>query len=55
MRVASLFSGGKDSMTLLKILHKLSKRAPESKIIAISIDEGTRYRKEGLKISEKFL
>ena len=52
--VAVALSGGKDSMVLLKILHKISKKAPNSKLIAISVDEGTIYRNKGLIVSEKF-
>ncbi len=53
-KVAVALSGGKDSMVLLKILHKISKKAPNSKLIAISVDEGTIYRNNGLLVSEKF-
>jgi uncharacterized protein (TIGR00269 family) len=55
-KVAVALSGGKSSSTLLKILHELSKKAPRSKLIAISIDEGRddEYRKKSLKISEEF-
>ncbi len=38
--VAVALSGGKDSMVLLHILKKLSKKAPRSKLFAIIIDEG---------------
>jgi uncharacterized protein (TIGR00269 family) len=48
-------SGGKDSLTLLYILNKLSKQNPKIKITAIMIDEGIKgYRNKTIKISKKF-
>ncbi len=47
-RVGVAVSGGKDSLALLKILHKLSDRNP-SKLIALSVDEGVQgYRDEAI-------
>ncbi|MCW4033657.1 MAG: TIGR00269 family protein [Candidatus Bathyarchaeota archaeon] len=54
-RVAVGVSGGKDSLTLLSILHKLSKKHPRSELIAVTIDEGIRnYREEAIKLAEEF-
>jgi uncharacterized protein (TIGR00269 family) len=48
-------SGGKDSLTLLYILNKLSKRNPKIKIEAIAIDEGIKnYRDESLITAKEF-
>ena len=48
-RIAIGISGGKDSIALLDILHKIEGDFPESEIVAITIDEGIRhYRDEGL-------
>lgn len=48
-------SGGKDSLTLLHILSKLSKQNPKIKLTAIMIDEGIKgYRDATLKTAKKF-
>ncbi|MBY8999523.1 MAG: TIGR00269 family protein [Candidatus Heimdallarchaeota archaeon] len=48
-RIAVGVSGGKDSIALLDILHKIEKDFPESEIVAITIDEGIEhYREEGM-------
>src|SRR3989338_11249671 len=48
-------SGGKDSLTLLHILNKLSRQNPKIKLIAISIDEGIEgYRNKTLQAAKKF-
>jgi uncharacterized protein (TIGR00269 family) len=53
-RIAVGISGGKDSLTLLRILWELEKNLPHAELIAISIDEGvTGYRDEALRIAEK--
>jgi uncharacterized protein (TIGR00269 family) len=47
-------SGGKDSLTLLHVLVGLEDRYPNSKISAISVDEGIHgYRDEALEIARK--
>lgn len=47
-------SGGKDSLTILSILHGLSKKAPKSRLTAITIDEGVRgYRSKTLKSAKE--
>ena len=48
-------SGGKDSLTLLHILNKLSKQNPKIKLTAILIDEGIKgYRDKTIKTAKKF-
>jgi len=48
-------SGGKDSLTLLYLLNKLSKQNSKIKITAIAINEGIEgYRDKTLVIAEKF-
>ncbi len=46
-------SGGKDSVTLLHILSKIERQFPDSRIVALTIDEGIEgYRKEACTIAE---
>ncbi|MHA2357390.1 MAG: TIGR00269 family protein [Candidatus Heimdallarchaeaceae archaeon] len=53
-RIAIGISGGKDSVALLDILHKIETDFPESDLIAITIDEGIEnYREEGLHFAKK--
>jgi|TARA_B100000315_G_C14576633_1_gene588233 uncharacterized protein (TIGR00269 family) len=48
-------SGGKDSLTLLTILNKLSKQNPKINLTAILIDEGiNNYRDKSLITAEEF-
>ena len=48
-------SGGKDSLTVLSILNKLSKQNPKIKINAIAIDEGIKgYRDKTLEHATDF-
>jgi len=48
-------SGGKDSLTVLSILNRLSKENPKIKIIAIAIDEGIAgYRDRTLITAKEF-
>ena len=48
-------SGGKDSLTLLHIMAKLSKQNPKIKLTAIAINEGIHgYRDKTLAAAEKF-
>jgi uncharacterized protein (TIGR00269 family) len=54
-RIAVGVSGGKDSLTLLKILWEIEKEQPKSELVAICIDEGIEgYRDEALGITRKF-
>jgi uncharacterized protein (TIGR00269 family) len=53
-RIAIGISGGKDSVALLDILHKIETDFPESELVAITIDEGIEnYREEGLHFAKK--
>lgn len=48
-------SGGKDSLTLLHILNKLSKQNPKIKLMAIAINEGiANYRDKTLEAAKSF-
>jgi len=51
--IALALSGGKDSLTLLKVLHRIEKkRFPNSRLTAITVDEGIEgYRTEAIKIA----
>lgn len=47
-------SGGKDSIACLHVLHRLLKSRPDTKMIAITIDEGIRgYRAKSVRIAAK--
>ncbi|MHC1586322.1 MAG: TIGR00269 family protein [Candidatus Hecatellaceae archaeon] len=49
-RIALALSGGKDSLSLLHILHKIEKNFPKAKLYAVTIDEGiAHYRDEAVK------
>ena len=53
--VAVGVSGGKDSMTLLYLMQKLSKKVP-IKIIAVTIDEGIKgYRDRSIEVVKDFV
>ncbi len=50
--IALALSGGKDSVTLLRILRKIEKRFPKSRLTAVTIDEGIEgYRNEAVDIA----
>ena len=52
--VAVALSGGKDSVSLLRILWKLEQRFPLARLIALTIDEGiSGYRGEAISISRE--
>jgi cytoplasmic tRNA 2-thiolation protein 1 len=53
--VAVAVSGGKDSLTLLMILHKLAKRFPRTRITAVTVDEGIAgYREEAVNLAQRY-
>jgi uncharacterized protein (TIGR00269 family) len=53
-RIAVGVSGGKDSLTLLRVLKEIEEETHGSELIAITIDEGIRgYRDEALGIVER--
>ncbi|MFZ3059672.1 MAG: TIGR00269 family protein [Candidatus Methanoperedens sp.] len=53
-RIAVALSGGKDSIALLYILHKIFKNRPDIELLAITIDEGiSGYRENTIKHAEK--
>jgi cytoplasmic tRNA 2-thiolation protein 1 len=53
--IAVAVSGGKDSLTLLMILKKLTQRFPRSKITAVTVDEGIAgYREEAVDLASEF-
>ena len=53
-RIAVGVSGGKDSLTLLRLLHKIEARMPKAELIAVCIEEGVSgYRDEALRLAEK--
>ena len=52
---AILFSGGKDSLTVLSLVHQLSKENPKITISALAIDEGIKgYRDKTLITASDF-
>lgn len=53
-RIAVAVSGGKDSLTLLRILAKIERRFPEAKLYSLTVDEGIKgYREEALKLAAR--
>ena len=53
-RIALGLSGGKDSLTLLRLLHELEEGWPSSELVAVCVDEGVvGYRDEALRIAER--
>ena len=49
-RIAVALSGGKDSLTLLHLLHKVEEDFPYSELLAITVDEGIgAHRAEGMR------
>jgi uncharacterized protein (TIGR00269 family) len=54
-RVAVAVSGGKDSLSLLKILSRLTARFPDCELVAVMVDEGIRgYRDRALSAAKAF-
>ncbi len=53
--VAVAVSGGKDSVTMLMILKKLSARFPRTRITAVTVDEGIAgYREEAVELASDY-
>ncbi|HZY93590.1 MAG TPA: TIGR00269 family protein [Candidatus Bathyarchaeia archaeon] len=53
--IAVAVSGGKDSVTLLTILKKLTSKFPLTKITAVTVDEGIEgYREEAVDIASSY-
>ena len=51
-RIAVAVSGGKDSVSLLRILAKIERGYPKTSLVAVTVDEGIKgYRDEALKIA----
>jgi len=52
--IAVAVSGGKDSLTLLRVLRKIEKRFPKATLTAVTVDEGIRgYRAEAVKLARE--
>jgi len=52
--IAVAVSGGKDSLTLLRILRKVEKRFPRATLTAVTVDEGINgYRTEAVKLARE--
>lgn len=55
-KIAVAVSGGKDSLSLLKILAKIERDYPRASLVAITIDEGIpEYRDEAVKNAEEYV
>jgi uncharacterized protein (TIGR00269 family) len=53
-RIAVAVSGGKDSLSLLHIIHRIEREFPKSEIIALTVDEGIpKYRDEAAYLATK--
>ncbi|MEM1923304.1 MAG: TIGR00269 family protein [Nitrososphaerota archaeon] len=53
-RILVAVSGGKDSLSLLKVLAKIERAFPRSSLVAVSIDEGIAgYRDESLQLASE--
>jgi len=53
-RIAVALSGGKDSIALLYVLHKIFGNRPDIELLALTIDEGIRgYREKTIPYAEK--
>lgn len=53
-RIAIALSGGKDSMALLHVMHKIEHKFSQAELIAITVDEGIQgYRDESIEIAKE--
>jgi uncharacterized protein (TIGR00269 family) len=53
-KIAVALSGGKDSLALLYILHRIEKNFPKARLFALTVDEGIpHYREEAVKNARK--
>jgi uncharacterized protein (TIGR00269 family) len=53
-RIAVAVSGGKDSVSLLRILAKMERKYPRVSLVAVTVDEGIKgYRNEALRIASE--
>lgn len=53
--IAVAVSGGKDSLTMLMILKKLTNKFPRTKITAVTVDEGIAgYREEAVRLASDY-
>jgi len=53
--VAIAVSGGKDSLSLLTLLGKITKKFPKSRLTAVTVDEGiAEYRDEAIRIAKNY-
>ena len=53
-RIAVGVSGGKDSLAMLRLLHRLEMDRPYAELVAVCVDEGVKgYRDEALSLAEK--
>jgi len=53
--LAVAVSGGKDSLTMLRILRKIERKFPKAKLTAVTVDEGIRgYRAEAIRLAKKY-
>ncbi|MCS7132927.1 MAG: TIGR00269 family protein [Aigarchaeota archaeon] len=54
-RIMVAVSGGKDSLSLLRILHRIERDFPRAELYAVTVDEGVAgYREECLRIVRDF-
>ncbi len=49
-RIAVAYSGGKDSTVLLAVLVEIQQRFPESEVIAITLEEGSKHDRDRQKV-----
>ena len=53
-RIAIAVSGGKDSVSLLKVLVSMERKFPKTALVAVTVDEGIRgYRDEAMETAAK--